>query len=371
MKSGKLVSTCLLLALLSGVAHGQGLRGGTAGGRSAGTWGSSGMAVAPNVRLSQPAQPASPPLAAPPAPSNWPNQARQPVLHAQQPRWNPPAVQPQLHVVPGRPGIVHGPAAPKFVGPPVLTDRWIGPFAPSVPLHWRRDRFFRHRHGSVVFFGVPEFVGTTVITVAPGIVQERRFAEDSPTDSRAREPGQLAPFDPTPQDVAERMLALADVRKNDVIYDLGSGDGRLLITAAKKYGVRGVGFEIEPGLVKLARENVRRAGLEKLVQIRQQDFLSADLSPASVVTLYLSYDGNLAVREQLNRQLKPGARVVSYTFDMGDWPPKIAETYRDAAGDAHSLYLWEITTSSLASRNSDEMLQLHPTRGGPLIIDVR
>ncbi len=111
--------------------------------------------------------------------------------------------------------------------------------------------------------------------------------------------------------------------------------------------------------------------LEKLVQIRQQDFLSADLSPASVVTLYLSYDGNLAVREQLNRQLKPGARVVSYTFDMGDWPPKIAETYRDAAGDAHSLYLWEITTSSLASRNSDEMLQPHPTRGGPLIINVR
>ncbi|MGH7855365.1 MAG: SAM-dependent methyltransferase [Candidatus Binatia bacterium] len=214
---------------------------------------------------------------------------------------------------------------------------------------------------------------TTVITeVAPGIVrQERRYTEDSPTDTRVREPGQLAPFDPTPQEVVDRMLVLADVRRNDAIYDLGSGDGRLLIAAAKKYGVRGVGFEIEPGLVKLARENARKAGVEKLVQIRQQDFLSADLSSATVVTLYLSYDGNLAVREQLQRQLKPGARVVSYTFDMGDWPPKIAETYRDAAGDTHSLYLWEITTTPVLARSaSDQMLEPHPTRNGPLIIEV-
>lgn len=211
-----------------------------------------------------------------------------------------------------------------------------------------------------------------ITEVAPGIVrQERRYLEDSPTDTRMREPGQLAPFDPTPQEVVERMLVLADVRRNDVIYDLGSGDGRLLIAAAKKYGARGVGFEIEPGLVKLARENARKAGVEKLVQIRQQDFLSADLSSATVVTLYLSYDGNLAVREQLQRQLKPGARVVSYTFDMGDWPPKIAETYRDAAGDTHSLYLWEITTTPVLARStSDQMLEPHPTRNGPLIIEV-
>ena len=101
------------------------------------------------------------------------------------------------------------------------------------------------------------------------------------------------------------------------------------IAAAKKYGVRGVGFEIDPGLVKLARENARREGVEKLVEIREQDFLTANLSPASVVTLYLSYDGNLAVRPQLLQQLKPGARVVSYVFDMGDWQPKIAETYCD------------------------------------------
>ena len=220
---------------------------------------------------------------------------------------------------------------------------------------------------------MPFVAGTTVITqVAPGIVREdRRYVEDSPAQAPARGPERLAPFDPTPQEVVERMLALAAVRRNDVIYDLGAGDGRILITAAKKYGARGVGFEIDAGLVKLARENARRAGVEKLVEFRQQDFLSADLSPASLVTLYLSYDGNLAVREPLNRQLKPGARVVSYTFDMGDWPPKIAESYRDAAGDTHSLYLWEIAAPALASRNSDPMLQPQPTRNGPLIIEVR
>jgi ribosomal protein L11 methylase PrmA len=161
----------------------------------------------------------------------------------------------------------------------------------------------------------------------------------------------LAPFDPTPQEVVERMLKLAELKSGDVLYDLGAGDGRLVIAAAKKYGVKAVGIEIDPGLVKLARENVRKQGLERLVEIRQQDFLSARLSPASVVTMYLSYDGNLAVRPELMRQLKAGARVISYTFDMGDWQPKIAETYRDAGGDTHMLYLWEIGTSLAFSDN--------------------
>jgi len=260
------------------------------------------------------------------------------------------------------------------VVPAAPGGRLTGAFGASMPGRWWRDRFFWHRHGGVAFFGVPEFVGTTVVIteVAPGVLREdRRYVQDSPANAPVREPGQLAPFDPTPQEVVQRMLALADVRKNDVIYDLGSGDGRLLIAAAKKYGVRGVGFEIDAGLVKLARENARREGVEKLVEIRQQDFLAADLSRATVVTLYLSYDGNLAVREQLNRQLKPGARVVSYTFDMGEWPPKIAESYRDAAGETHAIYLWEIGAPALARRDSQPMLQPYPTSGGPLIIEVQ
>jgi tRNA A58 N-methylase Trm61 len=138
------------------------------------------------------------------------------------------------------------------------------------------------------------------------------------------------------------MLTLAGVRSGDLVYDLGSGDGRVAVRAAKKYGVRAVGFEIDAGLVKLARENIRKEGVEHLVEIRQQDFLTADLSPASVVTLYLSYDGNLSVRPQLMSQLKPGARVVSYTFDMGDWQSKIAQSYRDTTGNLHMMYLWEI-----------------------------
>jgi SAM-dependent methyltransferase len=167
--------------------------------------------------------------------------------------------------------------------------------------------------------------------------------------TRARDAAQIAPFDPTPLEVVERMLVLATVHREDLLYDLGSGDGRVVIAAAKKFGVKAVGFEIDPGLVKLGRENARREGVEHLVEFRQQDFLTADLTPASVVALYLSYDGNLAVRPQLMRQLKPGARVVSYTFDMGDWSPKIAESYRDTAGNTHMIYLWEIGGALLFS----------------------
>jgi SAM-dependent methyltransferase len=225
----------------------------------------------------------------------------------------------------------------------------------------------------VVIFDVFDGWGGTVITqVAPGVLQaEPRYAEDSPTETRTREPGQLAPFDPTPHEVVDRMLALARVKKNDVVYDLGSGDGRIVIAAAKKYGARGVGFEIDPGLVKLARENVRRAGVDKLVEIRHEDFLTADLSPASVVTLYLSYDGNLAVRPQLMRQLKRDTRVVSYTFDMGDWQPKVAETLRDSEGNSHQLYLWQIGDPLVFSDTRTEMLRPQPNRSAPLIIDVK
>jgi tRNA A58 N-methylase Trm61 len=167
------------------------------------------------------------------------------------------------------------------------------------------------------------------------------------------------------------MLALAGVKQGDVVYDLGSGDGRVVIAAAKQYGVKAVGFEIDSGLVKLARENVRKEGVESLVEIREQDFTTADLSSATVVTLYLSQDGNLSVRPALMNQLQPGARVVSYTFDMGDWQPKIMETYRDAAGDTHLLYLWQIGEPMAFSDNSTENVQPQPTGNGLPIVEVR
>jgi len=178
--------------------------------------------------------------------------------------------------------------------------------------------------------------------MAPGVVEERRYADVPPAESRTRNGDQLAPFDPTPQEVVDRMLRLAAVKPGDLLYDLGTGDGRVAIAAAKKYGIKAVGFEIDPGLVKLARENVRKQGVEHLVEIRQEDFLTVDLSLPSVVTLYLSYDGNLAVRPRLMSQLKSGARVISYNFDMAEWQPKVAESYLDAAGNGHMIYLWEI-----------------------------
>ena len=236
-------------------------------------------------------------------------------------------------IVPVQPGLIKVAPVPVFVAPVAPGFHHFGrPFLPAV----------FPRQSGILIIDVPDVVDTTVTTgIAPGIVYL-----NPPTVSPAQQsiPGrsadQLAPFDPTPQEVVERLLVLAGVRKGDTVYDLGSGDGRVVIAAAKKFGVKAVGFEIDPGLVKLARENVRKQGVEKLVEIRQQDFMTANLAPASVVTLYLSSDGNLALRPALMHQLKPGARIVSYGFDMGDWAPKIMETYRDRAGDSHLLYLW-------------------------------
>jgi tRNA A58 N-methylase Trm61 len=179
--------------------------------------------------------------------------------------------------------------------------------------------------------------------MVPGVLrEERRYADEPPAGSPTPSGDQLGPFEPMPQEVADRLLWLANVKAGDLLYDLGAGDGRVAIAAAKKYGIKAVGFEIDPSLVKLARENVRRQGVEHLVEIRQEDIFAADMSLPSVVSLYLSYDGNLAVRPNLMSQLKPGARVVSYGFDMAEWQPKVAESYRDAAGYSHMIYLWEI-----------------------------
>jgi len=238
-------------------------------------------------------------------------------------------------------------ATPRFV------TRVPPPIGHIVPDRFHHSRFIRRP--AILIIDVPPFLGTPVTTtqfVPAGLWPQPPLIGNPPVDSRLRTPGQLAPFDPTPQEVVERMLALAGVKKGDVVYDLGSGDGRMVITAAKRYGVKAVGFEIDQGLVKLARENIRKDGVEKLVEIRQQDFMTADLSRATVVTLYLSYDGNLALRPRLMSQLKPGARVVSNTFDMGDWQPKIVETYRDATGDTHLLYYWEISAPEVYSENS-------------------
>jgi ribosomal protein L11 methylase PrmA len=150
------------------------------------------------------------------------------------------------------------------------------------------------------------------------------------------------PFVPTPQEVVEKMLEMAQVGKNDIVYDLGSGDGRIVITAAKKYGARAVGFEVDPNLIQQSRDTIRKEGLQSHVEIRNQDATTADLSPATVVTLYLLPSSNLKLRPTLWKQMKPGSRVVSHDFDMGDWKPLRVEKMNDNSGLNHTLYLWRI-----------------------------
>jgi SAM-dependent methyltransferase len=154
--------------------------------------------------------------------------------------------------------------------------------------------------------------------------------------------GKIVPYVPTPQEVVDRMLELAEVKKGDVVYDLGSGDGRIVVTAAKKYGVRAIGFEIDPQLIKESTENNKKAGVGHLVEIRQQDIRTVDLSPASVLTMYLLPEVNLLIRPNIWKQMKPGSRVVSHDFDMDDWKPLKTENMKDSSNWDHTLYLWHV-----------------------------
>ena len=150
------------------------------------------------------------------------------------------------------------------------------------------------------------------------------------------------PFVPTPQPVVDRMLALAKVKADDMIYDLGSGDGRIVITAAKRYGARGIGIDLDPQRVSEARANAREAGVDGKVQFVNGDLFKTDLSKASVVTLYLLNSVNRDLRPQLWKQLKVGTRVVSHAFDMGDeWPPERTEQV-----DGRTIYYWTITEAN-------------------------
>jgi SAM-dependent methyltransferase len=157
----------------------------------------------------------------------------------------------------------------------------------------------------------------------------------------ARIPGQEVPDVRTPLVVVDQMLSLANVTADDVVYDLGSGDGRILIAAARDRGARGVGLEIDPALVAQSTERARRLGLADRLTFRNQDLFEADLRPATVVTLYLSPDLNQRLRSKLLRELRPGARIVSHSFDMGDWAAD--RTLRVSSHEgSHVLYLWVV-----------------------------
>ena len=148
------------------------------------------------------------------------------------------------------------------------------------------------------------------------------------------------PFVPTTEPVVERMLKMAKVGKNDVVYDLGSGDGRIVIAAVQRYGAaRGVGIDLDPERVAEARENAQKAGVTDRVRFVQGDLFQADLREATVVTMYLLQDVNLKLRPKLLKELRPGTRVVSHNYHMCDWQPKDKATV-EVDGIEHSVYLW-------------------------------
>ena len=182
-------------------------------------------------------------------------------------------------------------------------------------------------------------LGLLVISAFAVIAQDSRYAIAVAQDT-IFENKKIVPFVPTPQEVVDKMIELAGVKKGDLVYDLGSGDGRIVVTAAKK-GAKAVGFEIDGDLVKQSRDNIRKAGVQEQAEIRQQDILTVDLSAASVVTMYLLPDVNLQLRPNILSQLKPGSRVVSHAFDMGDWKPDRTERV-----DGRTLYLWTIPAKS-------------------------
>ncbi len=161
----------------------------------------------------------------------------------------------------------------------------------------------------------------------PSVAQERAVRELD------------VPYQPSPQPVVDKMLELANVNREDRVYDLGSGDGRIVITAAKKYGARGIGIDLDPQRVAEARANARQAAVEDLVQFRIGDLYAANFSDATVVTLFLWPEVNQKLRPILWRQLKVGTRVVSYIWDMGpEWPPE-----KIATVEGKKIYHWTIT----------------------------
>ena len=150
------------------------------------------------------------------------------------------------------------------------------------------------------------------------------------------------PYVPTSNAVVEAMLKLAGVKKTDIVYDLGCGDGRIIITAAKQFGAHGVGVDINPERIQEARANAKQAGVENLVKFEENDLFAADIHNATVVTLYLLPSVNVKLRPpKLFSDLKPGTRVVSHSFDMGDWKPEKEESV-----DGANVYFWTIPERS-------------------------
>ena len=179
--------------------------------------------------------------------------------------------------------------------------------------------------------GLSLFASLTICSAALPSAQAKR--PDAP---------QLAPYVPTPQDVVDRMLILAGVQKGDFVVDLGCGDGRIPVSAAKTYGARGLGVDIDPVRIAEANANAKAAGVEHLVTFKLQDALKTDVSSATVVTTYLLSASNLRLRPILTKTMKPGSRIITHNFSMGDWAPEKSDTFKDTDGRSRTIYLYRV-----------------------------
>jgi SAM-dependent methyltransferase len=189
---------------------------------------------------------------------------------------------------------------------------------------------------------------TVVHRLSPGKPYSFRLNEDDQLEIYEGSHGwqgveDLAPFVPTPMEVVDKMLDMAGVKSSDVLYDLGCGDGRIVITAARKYGCRGVGVDIDPQRIRESRQSAKRAGVQKLVEFREADAMKVDISRATVVSLYLLPESNALLRPKFENELRPGTYVVSHNYHIPGWEAKQvrAETVTDMEGKDHSVFLYK------------------------------
>ena len=177
------------------------------------------------------------------------------------------------------------------------------------------------------------------VTVVVTLVLTAVAGAQAPVQAPKRAPD--VPYVPTDEKIVTAMLDIAKVQKSDILYDLGSGDGRIPITAAKRFGTKGTGVDIDPVRVAEAKENARKAGVEDRVRFIEGDIFDADIKDATVVMLYLLPDINLKLRPKLLAELKPGTRIVSHNYDMGDWKPE-KEVRITLPNATHMVYFWTV-----------------------------
>jgi SAM-dependent methyltransferase len=177
------------------------------------------------------------------------------------------------------------------------------------------------------------WVAVVVFASMLALTTVRLRADDAPAAPVKKD----VPFVPTPQPVVDRMLEMADVKKGDKVYDLGCGDGRIVVTAAKKYGASGVGVDIDPQRIKESNENAKSAGVTDKVKFEIKDLFTMDFHDADVLAIYLLPQVNMKLRPKILSDMKPGSRLVSHSFDMDDWPPDAEDEV-----DSSTIYFWVV-----------------------------